>query len=155
MLNTCQVPYSILPYDQELHNLCIEECLKKGYLLDRDDPKYSIEKYIASGIYLSPAYKHLPNISTQVWIAIFTALGTCIDDVMDMDHLSHLEEFGGRLVTGRTQANPILDGFARLLKEIPQHWRGLQGDIILSSSITYISACIIELQTEGDQVRER
>ncbi|PPQ64142.1 hypothetical protein CVT24_008772 [Panaeolus cyanescens] len=151
MLATCQVPYSILPYNQELHDLCIEECLRKGYPLDRNGLEYSIEKYIASGIYMSPAYKHLPNIATKAWIAIFTAFASCIDDVMTMENVSHLEVFGQRLISGQQQANPLLDGFARLLKEIPDHWRGLQGDIILGSSISFVAGCIIEIQTEGEQ----
>jgi len=131
LLSQCHISYYRTPYDRDLHDLCIQECKLKGYPIDKAHGKHSIIKYIPCGVIVaSTAYGHLRNRSTQVFIAIYTAFLTWVDDTYAGD-VRGVDTFSERFITGREQVNEALDGLARLLREINLHYYGIQANITL------------------------
>ncbi|KAF8803257.1 terpenoid synthase [Phlegmacium glaucopus] len=149
MLSQCHIPYYRTPYDHDLHDLCIQECKLKGYPIDKAHGKDSILKYIPCGVIMaSSAYGHLKTRSTQVFITIYTAFVTWVDDTYT-EHVRGIDTFNERFVTGQQQANDVLDGLARLLREINLHYYGTQANLILTSALNFITSIILEFETKG------
>ena len=152
LLSRCNIPYYRTPYDQDLHDLCIQECKLKGYPIDKSQGKASILKYLASGVIVaSTGYAHLKSRSTQVFIAIYTAFLTWIDDTYVQDVIG-VDSFNERFVTGRQQANEGLDGLARLLRETNFYYHGIQANVILMATLNFITSTIMDFETQGMEV---
>jgi len=125
------------------------ECKLKGYPIDKAHGKLSIIKCIPCGvIFASTSYGHLKNRSTQVFIAIYTAFLTWVDDTY-VEDVRGVDIFNERFITGRDQVNEVLDGLARLLREINLHYYGIQADVILTASLNYITSIILDFETQG------
>jgi hypothetical protein len=106
-------------------------------------------KYLPSGVIIaSTGYAHLKNRSTQVFIAIYTAFLTWIDDAYTEDVIG-VDSFNERFITGQQQANEALDGLARLLREINLHYHGIPANVILTASLNYITSTIVDFETQG------
>lgn len=143
MLEGCQIQCTAEPYDQAFHSLCVDECVKKSY---------PVTNHLEAGVFLAPGYRHLPSQETQIWIALFTGFAVGIDGLNDASYYPDLELFSERLIKGQKQGHVLLETFANVLKEIPLHFRGLQAQIVLTSSINFISGCLIEHKTSGTSV---
>ncbi|KAF8815630.1 terpenoid synthase [Phlegmacium glaucopus] len=149
LLSECHIPYYRTPYDRDLHDLCIQECKLKSYPIDEAHGKASILKYIPCGVIIaSTGYAHLKNRSTQVFIAIYTAFLTWVDDTYTGD-VRGVDTFNERFVTGQPQANEGLDGLDRLLREINLYYHGIQANIILTASLNFMTSTILEFETQG------
>ena len=147
LLSRCNIPYYRTPYDQDLHDLCIQECKLKNYPIDK-----MIAKHIPCGVSIaSTAYAHLKSRPTQVFIALYTAFGSWIDDTYSQDVLG-VDSFNERFVAGRKQANEYLDGFDRLLHETKLHYHGIQANVILTSTFNFITSIILDFETKGMSV---
>ena len=149
LLSRCNIPYYRAPYDRDLHDLCIQECKLKRYPVDKIHGKLSIAKYIPCGVtFASTGFAHLKSRSTQVFIAIYSAFGVWIDDTYALD-VKGIDSFNERFVTGQKQANEGLDGFDRHLREINFHFHSIQANIILTSSLNYVTSVVLEFETQG------
>ena len=149
VLSRCNIPYYRTPYDHDLHDLCIQECKIKKYPFDKIHGKYSIAKCIPGGVVTaSTTYAHLKSRSTQVFIALYTAFALWIDDTYALDVIG-IDSFNERFVTGRKQANEGLDGFDRLLRETTHYYHGIQANVILTSTLNYITSVILDFETKG------
>ena len=149
LLSQCNMPYNQVPYDRDFHDLCIQECKLKGYPIDKIHGKNSIAKFIPCGVIMaSTGYSHLKNQSTQVFIALYTAFVTWIDDTYSRDVIG-VDSFNERFVTGQKQANAGLDGFDRLLRETNFHYHSVQSNVILTSSLNYVTSTIVDFETQG------
>ena len=149
LLSRCNIPYCRTPYDRDLYDLCIQECKLKGYPIDKIHGKASIAKYIPCGVIIaSTGYAHLKSRSTQVFIALYTAFLTWIDDTYARDVIG-ADSFNERFVIGRKQANEGLDGLDRLLREINLHYHGIQANVILTASLNFVTSTILDFETQG------
>ena len=147
LLSRCNLSYYRTPYDHNLHDLCIQECKLKGYPIDKS--KASILRHIPCGVLMvSAAYAHLKNRSTQVFIAIFSAYVTWLDDTYTQD-VAGVDYFTARFVTGQQQATECLDGFARLLRETTLHYHGIQANLIIMAGLNLVTSTILDFETQG------
>ena len=83
-----------------------------------------------------------------MFIAVYSAFLAWLDDTYARDVVG-LDSFNERFITGREQANEVLDGFDRLLREINLHYNGIQANLILTSSLNFITSIILEFETQG------
>lgn len=149
LLSQCHIPYYRTPYDQDLHDLCIQECRLKNYPIGKAYGKASILKYIPCGVIVaSTSYAHLEDRSTQVFIALYTAFLTRVGDTCTGD-VGGVYAFTKRFLTGQNQANKGLDGLARLLREIDLHYYGAQAEVILTASLNFIDSTVLDYETQG------
>ena len=151
LLSRCNIPYYRTPYDQDLHDLCIQECKLKNYPagIDKINGEDSIARFIPCGVVTaSAAYAHLRSRSTQVYIALYTAFASWIDDTYTRDIIG-IDSFNERFVTRRKQVNEGLDGFDRLLPETTLHYHGIQANVILTATLNYITSVILDFETKG------
>ena len=96
----------------------------------------------------SIAYGHLKCRSTQLFIALYTAFLVWSEDTHALD-VTGLDSFNERFVTGRKQANEALDGFDRFLRETNLHYNSIQTSVILTGGLNFITAIILEFETQG------
>jgi hypothetical protein len=147
LLFHCNIPYHQTPYDRDLHDLCIQECNLKMYPIDKAHGKASILKYIPCGVIIaSKGYAHLKSRSTQVFIALYSAFLIWINDTHTRDAIG-VDTFSERFVTGQQQANGGLDGFSRLLCETNFHYHGIQANVIITTSLNFLTSTILDFET--------
>jgi len=96
----------------------------------------------------STAYAHLESRSTRVFIALYTAFLTWVDDAYTRDVIG-VDSFTERFVTGQKQANEGLDGLDRFLRETNLHYHGIQANVILTASLNFMTATILDFETQG------
>ncbi|EEB94714.1 hypothetical protein MPER_06428 [Moniliophthora perniciosa FA553] len=94
------------------------------------------------------AYPHLKDTKVPVLIALYTAFLIYLDDVLchDQDAVS---EFNERLATGKVQKNFMLDHFAALIIEFSRHFPRIPYNIMLSSTMNFVTALLLEKETKG------
>ncbi|KAJ3494392.1 hypothetical protein NLJ89_g10818 [Agrocybe chaxingu] len=145
----CDFHYEEVPYDIDLHNLCINEARKKGYPIDASAGNYSILKGLPVGIVLaSTAYAHLRNRELQVFIALYTAFLGQIDTYFAHD-ISGIDHFTRHFVSGNQQANELLESLASFLRSVYDHYAGIQADIIIASALNFMTSMVLEYRTQG------
>lgn len=98
------------------------------------------------------AYAHLPNESTRIFIALYTAFLIYLDDVFQKD-VDRVSVFNDRFIQGQPQEDPVLDSFAALLHEIPNHYGRVVSNIMLTSTLNLVNALLLEHETQTMPVR--
>ncbi|EJD44865.1 terpenoid synthase [Auricularia subglabra TFB-10046 SS5] len=150
-LQTCDLTYPAhIDHDDEFYNICYTVALSKGYAVHETG---SIAPYLPVGVNMAAtAFAHLPDMSTRVWIALYTAFLTASDDLF-LDDVSPVKVFFRRMLLGKPQEDPALDGMAAVLTETAQHFDAIQDAIILTSSFNLITALPVENVMNGVSLR--
>ncbi|KJA17818.1 hypothetical protein HYPSUDRAFT_205915 [Hypholoma sublateritium FD-334 SS-4] len=152
LLLKMDVPYSVTPYDQRLHDVCCRRAIEQGYPMGTDPAVPSLRPFIPSGVIMAAtAYAHLENEATRVFIALYTAFVVFVDDVYQRDN-GAVRVFMERFVRGEKQADPLLDGLAHILQELPDHFEPVVAGIILTATLNLVNASTLEFQTQGMEV---
>ena len=147
------VPYSVTPHDQRFHDLCCQRAIERGYPMGTDPSVPSLRPFIPSGVIMAAtAYAHLENEATRVFIALYTAFLVFVDDAYENDNAA-VRVFTERFVRGEKQAEPLLDGMARVLQEISDHFEPVAAGIVLTGTLNFISSLTLDFQTQGMEVR--
>ena len=147
LLSWCNIPYYQTPYNRDHHDLCIQECKLKGYPIDKIHGKASITKYIPCGVIItSTGYAHLKSRSTQVFITLYAAFLTWIDDTYAQDVVG-VDSFNEQFVTRWKQANKGLNGLDQLLRETSLHYHSIQANVILTVSLNFVTSTILDFET--------
>lgn len=153
LLLKIDVLYNVTPYDQKLHDICCQRAIEQGYPMSSDRSELSLLPFIPSGVIMSAtAYTHIESEATRVFIALYTAFLVYVDDVYERDNRA-VRVFIERFVRGEKQMESVLDGLARFLPEIADHYEPVVANIILTATLNLINASTLEFQTQGMKVR--
>lgn len=97
------------------------------------------------------AYRHVKNQSTRVFIAMWTTLVTYIDDSYQLC-AEGLDDFFDRFLRQERQQFEVLDHFACVIRELPQHWGIISANLMTTSGMDFFTSMIIDSNIEGMKV---
>ncbi|KAJ5758487.1 Terpenoid synthase [Penicillium odoratum] len=84
---------------------------------------------------------------TRVAIGIYTALCVAVDDFCG-EHLQEVQNFRLNMVARKPQVK-FLEALSRLLSSLDEHYEPFCSDKIITTSINYMGACVLEHHTTG------
>jgi len=143
-LQRCGLQYKNITLDEAWYSECCQEAINRGYPMD------SILPYMAVGVaIMSNAYDHLPDRATKMWICLFTAVATCIDDMMDRaEDLVHVYRFNERFMNCQPQEDPVMNALDGLLREVACHYSAPVSNLIVASSLNFMSSILLDSETQ-------
>ncbi|KAG0699516.1 isoprenoid synthase domain-containing protein [Suillus ampliporus] len=152
-LQRCGLQYMDIAIDEACYSECCQEAINRGFPMDG---KHSIRPYMAVGVaIMSNAYAHLPDRATGMWICLFTAVSTCIDDMMDRgEDLVHLYRFNERFANYQPQGDPVLNALDALLRDAACHYSAPVSNLIVASSLNFMSSIVLDNETKDMQISE-
>jgi hypothetical protein len=86
-----------------------------------------------------------------VYVALYGGFTIWIDDTFERETIG-VNSFVERFVTRQKQANAGLDGFDRFLRDTRSYFPGVQADVVIATSLYYVSSIILEFETRGMKV---
>jgi hypothetical protein len=148
-LQQCNIRYPLeVKLDGTFRDTCYADAIQRGF-----DMKL-LKKALDVGIAIADtAYRHLTNHSTRVFVALWTALLTHVDDYYKI-YADGLEDFFPRFMRQEPQRYPALDQIVTMIHEIPQHWGTISSNLILTSEMDYLTSSIIDSSIEDMKVSE-
>ncbi|KAK2464938.1 hypothetical protein APHAL10511_003014 [Amanita phalloides] len=115
-----------------------------GYPLDDVTVSRRFKPYLEFAVVgVGLSYPHIKDVATRSLIAAHAAMFLNIDDFFS-DKPGVVEEFNTRFVNGRPQEHPLLETFARLLRCVPKGRDPVLADMIIQSSMAFITSLAIE-----------
>lgn len=84
-------------------------------------------------------------LEAQVYTGLHTWLGTQIDDVAMKEEV---EKFPERFFAGQDQPNPVLQGYAEVLRSSFDVWDVVPANFIILSSVAFINCNVLEERAE-------
>lgn len=131
---------------------CIAEASARGYLGGDDDV---LRRAIGVGATIAiTGYSHLLDERVRIYIALYTGMVVYLDDVV-LSHIDAIRAFVPRFVARQPQQLKTLDDFAALLLETPQLFNSVACNIILSSTLDFVSSLLIQTDVLGVSVSHR
>ncbi|KAJ8594643.1 terpenoid synthase [Rhizopogon salebrosus TDB-379] len=122
--------------DDALYTEFCQEAINRGFPMDGN---YSIRPYMAVGVStFCPCYNYLPDRATKMWICLLTAVSTCVDDILNRGQ--------------DTIGDPVLNAFDALIREAPRHYSPLVSNLVITSSLDFVSGLLLEHDTKGMQI---
>ena len=97
------------------------------------------------------SYTHLTDLTIRAFATAYAALIIIIDDYF-MDKPGPISVFNSHLTQGIEQEHPLLEAFARLLRELPKYWDPIMSDIMRQSAMTFITSFLVERQVQNTKV---
>ncbi|KAF8343308.1 isoprenoid synthase domain-containing protein [Amanita rubescens] len=134
----------LFDFDKELFTASCEKIKQLGYPLDDPATMKAAEPYMKLGPMITVGlYPHVTDQATRVFISVYAGLTTLIDDAF-ADKPGPISEFNYRFVRGIPQEYPALETFARLLRLFREHWNPVMADMLLQSSMMFITSITLE-----------
>ncbi|KAF8688291.1 hypothetical protein AX14_003450 [Amanita brunnescens Koide BX004] len=144
----CKAPVNVVDYDEELYNATREMIIQLGYPLDDPTTMKGFNPYLKNAVYATVAsYPHLTDLTIRAFATAYIALFLPIDDYF-ADKPGPISEFNSRLIQGIEQEHPLLEAYARLLRELPKHWDPVMADMMRQSAMTFLTSLVVERQLE-------
>jgi len=148
-LARCNFSFPVTHYDRDFHNSCCNVARGKGYPVDSPP----LQLFIPGGVVMATtAYAHLQNKSTQILIALYTAFLIYVDDVYQHD-VEGINCFNERFILCQAQDDPVLDALASLLREFHQYFGRAASNIMITSTMNFITSLLLDHETQGIPVR--
>lgn len=149
-VNRCDIQYRGVEQPiADLEALCIAEASARGYL--RADDK-ALRRCIGVGAAMAAtSYAHLSDGNVRIYIGLYTGFLTYLDDFF-VSHIDAIREFVHRFVSRQRQQLKLLDDFAAFLLEMPRVHNPMACNIILSSTLDYVSSLLIQYDVLGISV---
>ncbi|KAJ8583621.1 terpenoid synthase [Rhizopogon salebrosus TDB-379] len=150
-LQRCSLQYTTVTLDEDVYAECCQEAINRGLPMDG---KYSIRPFLAVGVaIMSLTYAHLPDRSTGMWICLYTAVCTCIDDIVDKrQDIAHVYRFNERFATCEPQEDAVLNGLDALLREAVHHFSPLVSNLVVASSLNFVSSLLLDHETKDMEI---
>ncbi|KAL5496019.1 hypothetical protein ACEPAH_3112 [Sanghuangporus vaninii] len=126
--------------------LCIAEASARGYL--GGDDAVLRRSIVVGATMAAMSYSHLPDESARIYIALYISFTAYLDDLF-ISHIDAIREFVSRFVARQPQQLKVLDDFAALLLEIPRIYNAVACNIILTSTLDYVSSLLIQCDVLG------
>lgn len=144
LLDRCDLPLASTPIDEEFSQMCLEDAATRGCPVEPSPGTPSFRPFIMSGVVTAcAAYGHLENLSTRMYIALYTSLVTYIDDVYN-GQPNVVNAFGHNFVVRLRQETAVLRAFDQLLGETSKHFDGAQTNLIIASTMNFMSSVALE-----------
>jgi hypothetical protein len=145
----CNFSFPVTQYDRDFHNSCCDVARSKGYPVDSP----TLKPFIPGGVLMATTtYSHLQNKSTQILIALYSAFLIYIDDVYQHD-VEGVNCFIERFILCQAQDDPVLDALTSLLREFHQHFGRVASNIMITSTLNFMTSLLLDHETQGMPVR--
>ena len=133
-----------LKLDKELCRASFEKLVQMGYPLHNEATMKATEPYVKLGSTIAIGlYPNIKDRAVQVFVTAYTAIATIIDDTF-ADNPGPITEFSDRFMRGVPQEDPTLEVFARFLHGFRDFWNPVMADMLLQSSLMFITSVAIE-----------
>lgn len=150
-LRSCGSQYTDITIDEAYHSECCQEAINRGFPMDG---KYSIRAYMDNGVAVAAyGYAHLPDPAARMWLCLFTAVSTRIDDMMIRgEDMAHVYRFNERFVNCQPQGDPVLNALDVLLREITCLHSPLVSNLITASTLNFMSSNCLDNETKDMEI---
>ena len=152
LLEQCDVAFEVTPFDEVLYQECIDDAIQRGYPV-YDDP--GVLKCLRLGVeYAATAGVHLPHRPTQIWIALYTAYATVVDDATNhfLAEIPNIYLFNERFIRRQPQGSAVLDAFADIIHRASDLYRPIASHLIITSTLNFVTATLLEHETSSMKV---
>ncbi|KAF8443150.1 isoprenoid synthase domain-containing protein [Boletus edulis BED1] len=152
LLEQCNVPYKIIPFDEHLYQDCVDDATRRGYLVDGDQ---SVLTFLREGVvYAATAGAHIPHRPTQIWIALYTSCAIYVDEAADLfpEVLPDVYLFNDRFICKETQGNGVLDAFADVMRRASDLYRPVAAPLIITATQNFVTANLLEYETRSMKI---
>lgn len=146
MLQKCGWIYSVPSYNESLDHRC-REALSE--LDSRLDDGHDVQKYIPQGVHMAwGMYSYIEDEKRLVYIALYTALLTCMEDKTVKD-ITWIHRFGECLLNGgdNTMYDPVLTALVRLLGNTALYFGPFATNTICAATQSFMSGLMMEHET--------
>ncbi|KAG6382023.1 hypothetical protein JVT61DRAFT_655 [Boletus reticuloceps] len=151
VLEQCNVPYKVTPYDHDLHRECIEEAVRRGYPVEGG---LSLCTFLRVGVtYALAAAVHLSR-PTQIWIALYTSCVIYVDEIPARfpSDICNFYLFPNRFIEKQQQENAILDALADIIRRAPDLFSPIPSKLIMTSTLNFFTANLLEHETKSMEI---
>jgi len=120
---------------------CCESMVARGW---SSETISALQPHLPAGVVMAcTAYSHLSSVDTRVFIALYTALHTHLDDV-SAEHLEELRSFSSVHCQKGNHTYGVLNALSQILHALPQHINRDAANLILTSSLNFITSLLLE-----------
>lgn len=150
-LGRLDIPFPHEDYDKAFDKLCREAAVERGYPMTGET--LNLAPFIPGGVVMSAtSYAHLPDLTSRIIIALYTAFLIYLDDVFQ-HNIEGVREFNHYFIHGTHPSDPVLDSFAALLRELSQHWSRTVANLMVTSTLNLVTALLLEHEAQDMPVR--
>ncbi|KAG8214421.1 isoprenoid synthase domain-containing protein, partial [Butyriboletus roseoflavus] len=152
LLEQCNVIYEVTPFDEDLYRECIDDAMQRGYPVDGDP---AVLTCLRLGVeYAATAGVHLPHRPTQIWIALYTAYATIVDDATNhfVAEIPNIYLFNERFIRRKPQGSALLDAFADIIHRASDHYQPIASHLIITSTLNFVTATLLENETSSMKI---
>jgi hypothetical protein len=148
MLYRCQISYRRGPYNHSLDHIAREELNRRASSLSSPSNLSELNDFIPTSVNMATtAFGHCSE-NTKLLICLYTAFLLYLDD-RDRADINEVRNFNMRFILGQAQASPALEGLAQAIREVSLCYESVVANIIVTSTLNFVTAVVLEHETES------
>ncbi|KAF8549268.1 terpenoid synthase [Imleria badia] len=144
LLEQCNIPYEVIPFDKELYQECIDDAMGRGYPVDGDK---SVRTFLREGVvYAANAGAHLPHRPTQLWIVLYMSCAIFVDETINYfsEEMPNIYLFSDWFIHKEPQGNGVLDTFADIIRRALNLYPPVASHLIITLTLNFVTANLLE-----------
>ena len=147
-LRQMALPFQPIPFDTGFADAALEYGFQRyGFKKEViDTPEFHRTWHSAISMTVN-MFSHLRDIRTKYWIALYSASIIFFDDLSVTDP-GPFRVFHTRFICAESQEHPLLDTYASLLRNSTQHFHPSAANLIISSSLNFITGLVLKYDYE-------